>query len=146
MKENLISGTFGLPAKAVKPQIDTIYDLFPQLRDRSEQRAGSLSGGEQQMLAIGRALMSQPRLVLVDELSLGLAPIIVERLHAALRQLCERGLAVVMVEQFHLAVAGRADKEFHLDKGRFVEIAAMSDAVPVPVSVSAHSNGEGRER
>ncbi len=152
VKENLISGTFGLPAKAVKSQIDNIYDLFPRLRERSEQRAGSLSGGEQQMLAIGRALMSQPRLVLVDELSLGLAPIIVERLYAALRQLCERGLAVVMVEQFHLAVAGRADKEFHLDKGRFVPVAAQrnghvaADAVVLEMSGLAGHATEGRER
>ena len=81
------------------------------------------------MLAIGRALMSQPKLVLVDELSLGLAPIIVEKLYAALRHLCERGLAVVMVEQFHLAVAGRADKEFHLDKGRFANTEVMVSAL-----------------
>jgi branched-chain amino acid transport system ATP-binding protein len=126
VKENLVSGTFGLPAKDVKKQIDHVYDLFPRLRERTNQRAGSLSGGEQQMLAVGRALMSQPRLVLVDELSLGLAPIIVEKLYGALRQLCEAGLAVVMVEQFHLAVAGRADKQFALDKGRFVDVGATA--------------------
>jgi branched-chain amino acid transport system ATP-binding protein len=157
VKENLISGTFGLPAKEVRKQIDHVYDLFPRLRERTNQRAGSLSGGEQQMLAVSRALMSRPRLMLVDELSLGLAPIIVEKLYGALRQLCERGLAVVMVEQFHLAVAGRADRQFTLDKGRFVDLEATvaksltnghvaSDAALMQTSGLVGHASEGRER
>jgi branched-chain amino acid transport system ATP-binding protein len=120
VKENLLAGTHGLAKPEVVPQLERVFDLFPRLEGRIGQRAGSLSGGEQQMLAIGRALMSKPRLLLVDELSLGLAPIVVERLYGALRELCARGLAVIVVEQSHQLVAGFADRQLVLDKGRFV--------------------------
>ena len=120
VKENLLAGTHGLAKAEVAAQLERVFDLFPRLEGRIGQRAGSLSGGEQQMLAIGRALMSKPRLLLVDELSLGLAPIVVERLYGALRELCARGLAVIVVEQSHQLVAGFSDRQLVLDKGRFV--------------------------
>ena len=120
VKENLLAGTHGLAKRDIKSQLDRVFDLFPRLEERIGQRAGSLSGGEQQMLAISRALMSKPTLVLVDELSLGLAPIVVERFYGALRELCERGLAVIVVEQSHQLVAGFSDRQRILDKGRFV--------------------------
>ena len=120
VKENLLAGTHGLAKPEVGPQLERVFDLFPRLEERIGQRAGSLSGGEQQMLAIGRALMSKPRLLLVDELSLGLAPIVVERLYGALRELCARGLAVIVVEQSHQLVAGFSDRQLVLDKGSFV--------------------------
>jgi ABC-type branched-subunit amino acid transport system ATPase component len=120
VKENLLAGTHGLGKREIATQLERVFDLFPRLEERSAQRAGSLSGGEQQMLAISRALMSKPRLLLVDELSLGLAPIVVERLYGALQELCSRGLAVIVVEQSHQLVAGFSDRQLILDKGRFV--------------------------
>ena len=130
VKENLLAGTHGLAKREIKTQLERVFDLFPRLEERIGQRAGSLSGGEQQMLAISRALMSKPRLVLVDELSLGLAPIIVERLYGALRELCSRGLGVIVVEQSHQLVAGFSDRQLILDKGRFVVEVPVSAVVP----------------
>jgi branched-chain amino acid transport system ATP-binding protein len=124
VKENLVAGTHGLGSRAEVPaQLQRVYEVFPKLADRSGQRAGSLSGGEQQMLAIGRALMSEPRLLLVDELSLGLAPIIVQELFASLDHLRELGLGIVVVDQLHAhgSLARYSDRSLVLEKGRFVE-------------------------
>ena len=103
-------------------QIDKVYGVFPKLEARSIQRAGSLSGGEQQMLAIGRALMSRPKLLLVDELSLGLAPIIVASLTEALQSLCqEEGLGVIVVDEVHQHDTVGSSRRLVLEKGRFVD-------------------------
>jgi branched-chain amino acid transport system ATP-binding protein len=122
VKENLVTGAYGVTGPKMKEQFDRVYELFPRLKERQNQAAGSLSGGEQQMLAVSRALMSRPRLILIDELSLGLAPVIAERLYAALRALCDEGLAAIMVEQFHLTAVGFSDKQMIMEKGRFIKI------------------------
>jgi len=120
VRENLLAGAFGQSKDVVAEQLAAVYAIFPRLDERKEQRAGSLSGGEQQMLAISRALMSRPRLLLVDELSMGLAPLVVEDLLDTLRQLCDRGLSVIVVEQHASRLVGRADRGEVLEKGRIV--------------------------
>jgi len=129
VKENLVTGAYGVNSSKMKEQFERVYELFPRLKERQNQSGGSLSGGEQQMLAVSRALMSRPRLLLVDELSLGLAPVIAERLYAALRALCDEGLAVIMVEQFHLVAVGFSDKQMIMEKGRFVKVTEEKTAM-----------------
>lgn len=98
--ENLIMGSFTKKSRANKVQnLDRVYDLFPKLEDRSSQRADTFSGGEQQMLAIGRGLMSGPDLLLCDEISLGLAPIVIKEIYRKLQKINENGITLVLVEQ-----------------------------------------------
>ncbi len=100
--------------------IDEVYDLFPRLRERSTQYAGSLSGGEQQMLAIGRALMGRPHVMLLDEPSLGLAPVIVDQVFVALRALAQTGLALLIVEQRAKRALELASHGYVMERGRIV--------------------------
>ena len=112
VQENLRMGAFTRSRRETTERLEQMFDFFPRLRERAGQRASSLSGGEQQMLAIGRALMARPRLFLLDEPSLGLAPIIVSRIGEILIEIQAReGLAVVLAEQnadWAMEVAGRA--------------------------------------
>ena len=119
--DNLRAGGHVLKGRDVRPQIDRWYAQFPRLAARRQQRAGSLSGGEQQMLAIARALMSRPRLLLCDEPSLGLAPKITRELFAVLADLNEReGLGVLLVEQNANLAMSLADRVYVLETGRIV--------------------------
>jgi branched-chain amino acid transport system ATP-binding protein len=97
--ENLEMGAFIRNDTQVRQDIDRVYDLFPRLKEREKQKAGTMSGGEQQMLAIGRALMANPKLLLLDEPSLGLAPVIVDRIYEVVRELNKRGVTILLVEQ-----------------------------------------------
>jgi branched-chain amino acid transport system ATP-binding protein len=128
VRENLLAGSFGQDKTVVAEQLEAVYSIFPRLDERKDQRAGSLSGGEQQMLAISRALMSRPRLLLVDELSMGLAPLVVYELLGTLRQLCDRGLGLIVVDQFASRLVGRADRGEVLEKGRIVFSGPVSAA------------------
>ncbi|MOA29378.1 High-affinity branched-chain amino acid transport ATP-binding protein LivF [compost metagenome] len=101
-------------------QLDKVVELFPRLKERYAQRAGTMSGGEQQMLAIGRALMSKPRLLLLDEPSLGLAPIIIQQIFAIIEQLREDGVTVFLVEQNANQALKLADRGYVLENGRIV--------------------------
>ena len=107
VEENLEMGAFSRRAsRKLASRLDEVYTLFPRLKERRRQAAGTFSGGEQQMLAIGRGLMSDPELLMIDELSLGLAPVVVHQLFSALKLLKEAGLSIVLVEQnVHLAFA-----------------------------------------
>jgi branched-chain amino acid transport system ATP-binding protein len=110
--ENLRVGAFGAPSR-FDERLSTVFTLFPALQERSRQPASTLSGGEAQMLAIGQALMSDPRLILLDEPSIGLAPMVVQSVLGTLRELSERGVAVLLVEQSaHLAA--RFSSDIHL--------------------------------
>jgi len=116
--DNLKMGAYQRPDRgAIGPDLDTVYELFPRLRERLEQRGGSLSGGEQQMLAIGRGLMARPKCLLLDEPSLGLAPIVVSEIARTIRELASRGLTIVLVEQNAAMALELADRAYLLESG-----------------------------
>jgi len=117
--ENLKMGAFLPSARSdFTASLDRVHRLFPVLADRHRQRAGSLSGGEQQMLALGRALMSRPKLILLDEPSLGLAPVMVLRLFDLIRQVREEGYTILVVEQNVRQVLKIVDRAYLLEVGR----------------------------
>jgi branched-chain amino acid transport system ATP-binding protein len=119
VEENLQLGAFSRRARSrVRDNLSTVYELFPILKERKGQRAGSLSGGEQQMLAIGRGMMSSPEMIMLDEPSLGLAPIIVSRVFKVLKELKDRGLTILLVEQNTEASLAIADRGYLLDNGK----------------------------
>jgi branched-chain amino acid transport system ATP-binding protein len=118
--ENLKMGAFTRDQKTIGPDIDRVMELFPRLRERTFQLGGTLSGGEQQMLAIGRALMSEPRLLLLDEPSLGLAPILVQQVFQKIREINAQGTTVLLVEQNALQALSIAHRAYVLQTGRVV--------------------------
>jgi len=129
VRENLEMGCYLRRDKAaVEADISRIYERFPILGERSKQSAGTLSGGEQQMLAISRALMSRPKLVMFDEPSLGLAPNIVERMFDIIRQIRAAGMTVIMVEQNAAAALELSDRSYVLEQGR-VSITGTGEAL-----------------
>ena len=119
VRENLMLGAYARRADkaGVQRAIEREFERFPRLREREAQLAGTLSGGEQQMLAISRALMSEPRLLLLDEPSLGLAPLIIKDIFKAIRQLRESGLTILLVEQMAKQALGVADRAYVLETG-----------------------------
>ncbi len=114
-------------APAVRRSFERVFELFPVLAERRRQLAGSLSGGEQQMCAIGRALMAAPRLLAVDEMSLGLAPVVVDRLLAVLAEIRGQGITVLLVEQDVFAAFSVADRAYVLETGRVVREGPVSE-------------------
>ena len=119
-------------------RIERVFELFPRLRERADQLAGTMSGGEQQMLVAGRALMSQPRLLLVDELSMGLAPIVVEQLFEAIKEVNREGTAVLLVEQFvHLALQN-TQRAYVLAKGEVAVEGPCSELLASPEVMAAY--------
>jgi len=123
VRENLILGAYvrlGLRPTGAVQALESVFELFPRLGERRHQQAGSLSGGEAQMLAVGRALMADPVLLLCDEPSLGLAPQLVRELLATLRRLQQRGITILVADQNAHAVLRIADRGYILDTGRVV--------------------------
>ncbi|MBW7981220.1 high-affinity branched-chain amino acid ABC transporter ATP-binding protein LivF [Enterobacillus tribolii] len=120
VEENLAMGGFFADREQYQARITRVYDLFPRLYERRSQRSGTMSGGEQQMLAIGRALMSQPKLLLLDEPSLGLAPIIILQIFDTIQQLREEGMTIFLVEQNANQALKLADRGYVLENGRVV--------------------------
>ncbi len=118
--ENLSMGGFFLNKRQLEQGLERVQQLFPRLLERSGQRAGTLSGGEQQMLAIGRALMSQPRLLLLDEPTLGLAPLVINQIFDAIRLIREAGVTVLLVEQNAAKALRAADRGYVLETGKLV--------------------------
>jgi len=120
VEENLMMGGFFGSNAGNQAQMDKVLHLFPRLKERFAQRAGTMSGGEQQMLAIGRALMSKPKLLLLDEPSLGLAPIIIQQIFDIIEQLRKDGVTVFLVEQNANQALKLADRGYVLENGRIV--------------------------
>jgi branched-chain amino acid transport system ATP-binding protein len=127
--ENLEMGTFQRAdrnnRRAVNQDLERVYELFPRLAERKQQKAGTLSGGEQQMVAIGRALMARPKLLLLDEPSMGLAPIFVERIFEIIREINSQGTPILLVEQNALMALDVASRGYVLETGK---IALADDA------------------
>jgi branched-chain amino acid transport system ATP-binding protein len=124
--ENLEMGAFQRTDRGgMKEDIDRVFTLFPRLAERKSQKAGTMSGGEQQMLAIGRALMARPKLLLLDEPSMGLAPILVEKIFAIVKEINEQGTPILLVEQNALMALDIADRGYVLETGK---VALANDA------------------
>jgi branched-chain amino acid transport system ATP-binding protein len=117
VRENLEMGAF-LQRGSIDADLARVHTLFPVLQERAQQLAGTLSGGEQQMLAIGRALMGRPRLLMMDEPSMGIAPILVARIFEAIRELNTQGLTVLLVEQNARAALRLSSRAFVVENGR----------------------------
>ncbi len=120
VEENLQMGAFTRPNSEIDPGIADVYERFPRLKERRKQIAGTLSGGEQQMLAMGRALMSKPKLLMLDEPSMGLAPILVEQIFDIIRELNHAGVTILLVEQNAQMALSIAHRGYVLETGKIV--------------------------
>ena len=119
VRENLELGSYRRAKPNRAQNLDRVFQTFPRLKERTGQAAGTLSGGEQQMLAIGRGMMAEPRLLILDEPSLGLSPLLVEEMFALIRRLHAQGLAIMLVEQNVAQSLDVADRAYVLENGRF---------------------------
>ena len=127
VKENLEMGAYTRPASEIPETLEKVYEHFPRLKERQAQMAGTLSGGEQQMLAMGRALMSKPRLMMLDEPSMGLAPILVDQIFDIIKPLNKAGTTILLVEQNAQMALSIADRAYVLETGRIVNSGTGKD-------------------
>jgi branched-chain amino acid transport system ATP-binding protein len=139
VEDNLLMGAYRRTDKAaVESDLDRMYGLFPRLRERRTQLAGSMSGGEQQMCAMARGLMARPQLLMIDEMSLGLAPVVVEQLMDVLQAIRTEGVTVLLVEQdVHLALSG-ADRGYVMDTGTIVRSGDAKSLIDDPTVREAY--------
>jgi branched-chain amino acid transport system ATP-binding protein len=140
--ENLKLGSYHRrDRQGIRDDLDRVFHLFPRLQERRRQTAGTLSGGEQQMLAIGRALMSRPRLLMLDEPSLGLAPLLVERIFQVIGELHRQGVTVLLVEQNAYQALRVADRAYVLETGRIRLSGPAADLIDNPEIQAAYLGG-----
>ena len=141
VQENLDMGAYSQSGGDVSADLEQIYERFPRLKERRRQVAGTLSGGEQQMLAMGRALMSHPKLLMLDEPSMGLAPLLVEQIFEIIRQLHADGTTILLVEQNAQAALAVADRGYVLETGSIVTSGSGKELLESPAIKSAYLGG-----
>jgi branched-chain amino acid transport system ATP-binding protein len=144
VRENLELGAYTRRGKReIAADAERVLAIFPRLRERLEQRAGTMSGGEQQMLAIGRALMARPRLLLLDEPSLGLSPLLVRTIFGVIREINASGTTVLLIEQNATQALAIADRGYVLEVGTVTHAGSSADLVASPLVQAAYLGGAG---
>ena len=141
VEENLEMGAFTAPRATIEDSITNVYERFPRLKERRRQVAGTLSGGEQQMLAMGRGLMSRPKLMMLDEPSMGLAPILVEQIFEIIQELNRAGTTILLVEQNALMALSIANRGYVLETGQIVLHAPASELLSNDAVQKAYLGG-----
>ena len=137
--ENLDMGAYTRKDKAgIAADLERVYELFPRLKERAKQPAGTLSGGEQQMLAIGRALMARPKVLLLDEPSMGLAPMLIRQIFEIITEISQQGTTILVVEQNAQQALSRAHRAYVMETGRIVKEGAGSDLLHDPAVREAY--------
>lgn len=139
--ENLDMGAYTQPASTIAANKEKVFTLFPRLKERRKQLAGTMSGGEQQMLAMGRALMSHPKLLMLDEPSMGLAPILVEQIFEIIQNLHKAGTTILLVEQNAQAALSVADRGYVLETGKIVTTGTGAELLSSPAIKKAYLGG-----
>ena len=141
VQENLDMGAFSRRGGNIDADMERVFEQFPRLKERRKQVAGTLSGGEQQMLAMGRALMSNPKLLMLDEPSMGLAPILVEQIFDILKNLHKAGTTILLVEQNAQAALSVADRGYVLETGKIVTTGTGAELLASPAIKKAYLGG-----
>ena len=141
VEENLEMGAYTQPPAGVPRDLEMVYDLFPRLKERRSQVAGTLSGGEQQMLAMGRALMSHPKLLMLDEPSMGLAPILVEQIFDNIQDLNRKGSTILLVEQNAQMALSVAHRGYVMETGKIVATGSGAELIESPEIKRAYLGG-----
>ena len=141
VEENLEMGAYTQPPAGVPRDLEMVYDLFPRLKERRSQVAGTLSGGEQQMLAMGRALMSHPKLLMLDEPSMGLAPILVEQIFDIIQDLNRKGSTILLVEQNAQMALSVAHRGYVMETGKIVATGSGAELIESPEIKRAYLGG-----
>jgi branched-chain amino acid transport system ATP-binding protein len=141
VQENLEMGAFTQKNSGVAADLEMVYQQFPRLKERFKQTAGTLSGGEQQMLAMGRALMSHPKLLMLGEPSMGLAPILVEQIFEIIQNLHKAGTTILLVEQNAQAALSVADRGYVLETGKIVTTGSGKELLSSPEIKKAYLGG-----
>jgi branched-chain amino acid transport system ATP-binding protein len=142
VKDNLEMGAYlRKDRQAIRSDMEMVYGLFPRLKERRTQVSGTLSGGEQQMLAMGRALMSKPRLLLLDEPSMGLAPILVDEIFSIIRRISEAGATILLVEQNAFKALGLASRGYILETGQVIKNGPAKDLMKDDAVKEAYLGG-----
>ena len=141
VQENLDMGAFSRRGGNIDADMERVFEQFPRLEERRKQVAGTLSGGEQQMLAMGRALMSNPKLLMLDEPSMGLAPILVEQIFDIIKNLHEAGTTILLVEQNAQAALSVADRGYVLETGKIVTTGTGAELLASPAIKKAYLGG-----
>lgn len=141
VQENLDMGAFSRKGGDIEGDMERVFEQFPRLKERRRQIAGTLSGGEQQMLAMGRALMSNPKLLMLDEPSMGLAPILVEQIFDIIKELHKAGTTILLVEQNAQAALSVADRGYVLETGKIVTTGTGAELLASPAIKKAYLGG-----